>query len=131
MATARQFPPQIRQTVDAFAASMQLSGVPKPAQDGGYSFVFEHSGVLSLLPSSDGREVVMALGRRPVSDDEDSTRRFLLQASLEAMTSGPLHAALTGNGMFCYATRIPVDEFDLPTLEANLKGLAAAHEAAQ
>lgn len=130
MAVTRQFSPQLRQTIEAFASSMQFASMPPAASDGGYSFVFEHSGMLSLSPSGDGRFVVVALGRKPVSNDESYTRRFFLQASLESLTGEALHAGMTAEGMCCYATRIPAEAFDLPTLESNLNLLIAAHEAA-
>jgi hypothetical protein len=130
MAPRKPFSPQIRQIIEAFAASMEFSSMPAPAADGSYGFAFEQSGMLSLLPASDGQEVVMALCRKPISDDEAAMRRFFLQASLESGTSGPLHAGISADNLFCYATRIPVDEFDLPTLESNLRVLMEAHELA-
>lgn len=130
MAKSTQFNSQFRQTIEAFAASMQFPSMPPAARDGSYTFVFEHSGVLSLLPASDSGEVVMALGRKPISDGEAFLRGFLLQASLEYLTTGPLHAGMTGDGLYCYATRVPADEFDLSTLEQNLKHLMRAHETA-
>lgn len=119
---------QLQLTIEAFAASMEFNAAPEMAADGSYTFAFESSGVLSILPASDGREIVMALGRKPISDNETFLRRFLLSASLESYTSGPLHAGMTAAGLFCFATRIPIDRFDLPTLEANLNQLMAAHD---
>lgn len=129
MAAAIEFSPQARQTIEAFAASMGFASMPSPASDGSYTFVFEHSGTLSLLAGRDRRHVIMALGRRPFIADESYVRRFLAGASLEATTAGPLHAGMTSDGQFYYATQISSDHFDLPTLEYNLNQLDAAHEA--
>jgi hypothetical protein len=108
---------------------MQFAAMPAPAADGSYTFVFEHSGTLSLLATRDRKHIVMALGRMPVSDDETFIRRFFMGAALEALTSGPLHAGIAPDGACYYATVIAGEEFDLPTLESNLNQLFAAHEA--
>lgn len=124
-----QFTAQTRQTVEDFAASMQFSAPPAPAADGSYTFVFDRLGTLSLLATDDGKNVLAALGRAPLSGDDGTMELFLEGAGLDPLNNQPLNAGLAPDGTFYYVMPIPSASFDLPTLEQTLDRLAAAHDA--
>ena len=125
-----EFLPQARQTILAFAESMAMSGEPKAGPDGSYTFLFESSGTVSLLPTPDGRNVMVAVGRQPIVDDEAAMLRLFMNAGLEVLTVGALHAGIAPNGDYYLATIIPNHRFDLPTLETTLNECFAVHDAA-
>lgn len=124
-----EFSSQAQQTIAAFAESMMMNGVPRPAADGSYTFLFEKSGTLTLIPASDGRNVILAVGRRPAIDDVSTMRVFFGNAGLEVTSTGPLHAGIAPNGDYYYAVVIPNGRFNLPTLETALNECFAAHDA--
>jgi len=119
---------QFTQTIEDFANSMQMKNRLEPAADGSFTFEFEQSGTLSLLPSQDDRHIFVALGRPPCSSDGTYLEKFLKSAGVDEDENQPLHAGISPNGQFYYVTVLPVQQFDLPGLESCLNRLIWVHD---
>lgn len=113
--------------IEAFTASLGLPPQP-PARDGSFTFVFERSGKLSLTPTQDGERALVSLARMPERTDAGRERRALARAGFNPTTGRYLHAGLAGDGSLIFAIALDDGAFDLPTLEACLQELVAAHQ---
>jgi len=121
------FSPQALQTIRDFAANLGLPAAP--AADGSYSFVFQHSGTLTLTSSADGMRTLVSLRARPHRLDSETEERLMLLAGPDITTERFLSAGLTRDNEIMVAVGVEEAELSVPTLETCIRQLVAARSA--
>lgn len=121
-----RFSPKSMQAIEDFVDNLRMGQVT-PAADGSYSFAFERAGLLSFVPSADGKRAVMSLkANTPSRVTSDDLIQFLRIAQRDPVTQNPISAGMVG-GAFVLAANIPNETFDLQQIELCLDRLIALH----
>jgi len=121
-----QFSSLTLQTIENFAASMNLSAVPAPDQS--FTFEFSRTGSLSLMSADDGRRVLVSLARLPIRADAEMELRFFQKAGFDPNMRKFIHAGLAPDGNFICVLSFDEAELDLPSLDRAISRLAAVHD---
>lgn len=116
-----QFSAATQRVIEAFAASMDITGELTP--DNTYGFEFADSGTLSLVPSQDGARIVVCLAPPPYRMDPNSHLRFLELTGFAPAIGTMVHAALGQNGDFVLAASIDESEFTVQLLDQTVSTL--------
>ncbi len=110
-------------TIDDFVSNIGMQEIA-PANDGSFTFAFEHAGVMSLTPSMDGKRAILSLKKMPIRQPlTEDIKAFLKLAQFDPITRKPITAGMAANGGLVLAISIDENSFDLPTIEACLDRL--------
>lgn len=112
--------------IETFAARTGVAAVA--AQDGSYSFAFERSGILSFIPSEDGRRLILCMIRKPPYPDPARELRALALAGDDRQTGLTLLAGATAEGALALSFVLHDDEIDVPTVLACIDRLIDAQD---
>lgn len=113
--------------IDEFAASMNI--VARPAADGSYSFVFQHSGTLTFTATSADDMTLLSLHVPLPFINEDMELRLMQLAGPERSTNRFLSVGITRNGEAMLVVKIGDQEMNQPQIETCLQQLFAARDA--
>jgi hypothetical protein len=119
------FSTMARRVIESFAANIGLQANAAP--DHSYGFEFARSGKLSIMPSEDGKRIIISLARAPVRPDISMQMRLLTFAGLDSASGAMIHAGIALNGMFVLAIDIEEERFDSQTLNDCLLKLMKLH----
>jgi hypothetical protein len=116
-----QFSTMARIVVEKFAENLGLSAQVAP--DHSYGFVLARSGTLSLVPSEDGKRIIVSLARVPNRSDIAMQLRFFDLAGLHFGASTCIHAGIAPDETMVLATDVDEERFDMQSLDETLSRL--------
>lgn len=123
---AAPFSTMARRVIESFAANMGMSA--HAAADHSYGFDFARSGTLSIIPSEDGKRIIICLTRVPYRPDISMQMRLLSLAGFDSLSSATIHAGIAPNGMFVLALNIEEERFDAQLLNNSFSRLAELYD---
>ncbi|MCZ8151772.1 MAG: hypothetical protein O9292_05195 [Rhodobacteraceae bacterium] len=114
-----------RSTVSQFAGTLGLTA--RESEDGSFGFDFSETGRLSVVPDSDGQQVLISVTRRTMLDGVVALTRLACQAG--PLPNGRMvQAGLTSTDQPVLVIALSEREFDLPTLDRALNDMRAIYD---
>ena len=116
-------------TIEDFTANIEMQGI-SPASDGSFTFAFEHAGIMSLTPSTDGKRAILSLKQMPQRQQlAEDLKAFFKLAQFDPITQKPITTGMASDGGLILAASIDENDFNLPTVETCLDRLIELHSA--
>ncbi len=112
-------------TIEAFAANIGVQA--HAAADGSYGFELARSGKLSIVPSEDGKRLIISLSRAQKRADISTQMRLLRVAGFDPVSGDMIYAGIARDGLYVFALSIEDERFDAHTLNDALSKLITLH----